>query len=203
MAVSRVDEGLALIDETIGRIEENGEQCFLPEPLPVKDGLSLYGVFQLRSRRSVPYAVAELSRQQGARVWELRAAMDLAQLWANRGKPENGRSLLQPILEQFTKGRDTADLQTAESLRWGRFGRSSRFRRRRGTSVKSFSLQHRMGHPSCTASPAPTRSAPSSPLHATRLRPRSAAATSPATPRLSSAPARAIQMLATLRFRDA
>jgi len=58
----------------------------------------------------------ELSRHQGARSWELRTAIDLARLWANRGKPEDGRTLLQPILEQFSEGRDTADVQTAGRL---------------------------------------------------------------------------------------
>jgi hypothetical protein len=58
----------------------------------------------------------ELSRSQGARGWELRTAIDLARLRANRGKPEDGRTLLQPIFEQFTEGQDTADPQTAELL---------------------------------------------------------------------------------------
>jgi hypothetical protein len=43
----------------------------------------------------------ELSRQQGARAWELLTAIDLARLWANRCKPEHRRTLLQPILDQF------------------------------------------------------------------------------------------------------
>ena len=40
----------------------------------------------------------------------------LARLWANRGKPEHGRTLLRPILEQFVEGRDTADPLTAARL---------------------------------------------------------------------------------------
>jgi hypothetical protein len=58
----------------------------------------------------------ELSRQQGARAWELRSAIDLARLWGNRGKPERGRTLLQPILGQFAQGQDTADQMTAARL---------------------------------------------------------------------------------------
>ena len=58
----------------------------------------------------------ELSRQQGARVWELRTAIDLARLWANRGKPQHGRTVLQPILEQFVEGQHTTDLLTAARL---------------------------------------------------------------------------------------
>src|SRR5262245_24668849 len=68
----------------------------------------------------------ELSRQQGARAWGLRTAIDLARLWANRGKPEHGRTLLQPILEQFVEGQDTADPLTAARLlaELGRINRS-------------------------------------------------------------------------------
>lgn len=58
----------------------------------------------------------ELSRHQGARAWELRTAIDLARLCVDRGRPQDGRTLLQPILEQFVEGRDTADPRTAERL---------------------------------------------------------------------------------------
>jgi len=54
--------------------------------------------------------------RQGARAWELRTAIDLARLWADRGSPDEGRKLLQPILDQFVEGRDTTDPQTARRL---------------------------------------------------------------------------------------
>jgi predicted ATPase/DNA-binding winged helix-turn-helix (wHTH) protein len=117
MAIELVDEGIALIDETIRCIEEGGELYFLPEALRVKGGL-----FLSMPRPNSDAAEAcftrslELSREQGARSWELRSAIDLAQLWANRGKPRDSRKLLQPIFEQFTEGHDTADLQKAQHL---------------------------------------------------------------------------------------
>ena len=58
----------------------------------------------------------ELSRRQGARGWELRAATDLAVLLASPGRPERGRALLQPVLEHFAEGSNTADLKAAEHL---------------------------------------------------------------------------------------
>jgi predicted ATPase len=58
----------------------------------------------------------ELSRQQGARAWELRTATDLAALYAGQGRSEHGRALLTPVFGQFTEGFDTADLQMAERL---------------------------------------------------------------------------------------
>jgi predicted ATPase len=58
----------------------------------------------------------ELSRRQGARAWELRAATDLARLLAAEGQVKDARALLQRIFERFTEGRDTVDLKTAERL---------------------------------------------------------------------------------------
>ena len=55
----------------------------------------------------------EWSRRQGARAWELRTATDLAALFANQGRSESGRALLQPVFEQFKEGLDTVDLKAA------------------------------------------------------------------------------------------
>lgn len=58
----------------------------------------------------------ELSRRQGARSWELPAAVDLAGLSITHGRPKDARALLQPVFDQFTEGRDTVDLKAAERL---------------------------------------------------------------------------------------
>jgi predicted ATPase len=47
---------------------------------------------------------------------ELRAAMSLARLWQQQGKPAETRALLAPIYGWFTEGFDTADLQEATAL---------------------------------------------------------------------------------------
>jgi predicted ATPase/DNA-binding winged helix-turn-helix (wHTH) protein len=117
MAIGRGDEGMALIDETIRRIEEIGELYCMPEALRMR-GCALLASPESRVDEAEACFIRSLewSRRQGARGWELRTAIDLARLLADRGKPEDGRKLLQPILEQFLEGRDTADPQTAERL---------------------------------------------------------------------------------------
>jgi len=117
MAIGRADEGMALIDETISRIEESGELYLLPEALRMR-GCAILASPECRVDEAKACFIQslELSHRQGARGWELRTAIDLARLWGNRDKPDEGRRLLQPILEQFAEGRDTADLQTAERL---------------------------------------------------------------------------------------
>jgi predicted ATPase/DNA-binding winged helix-turn-helix (wHTH) protein len=117
VAIGRVDEGIALIDETICGVEESGELYLLPEALRVKGCAILASPERQVDQAEACFAQSlELSRRHGARAWELRTAIDLARLWANRGKPEDGRRLLQPILEQFSERRDTADMQTAARL---------------------------------------------------------------------------------------
>ena len=54
-----------------------------------------------------------VARQQQAKSWELRAAMSMARLWRDQGKPQQARELLAPVYGWFTEGFDTLDLREA------------------------------------------------------------------------------------------
>ena len=58
----------------------------------------------------------EVSRQQQAKSWELRAAMSMARLWRDQGQPQQARELLAPVYGWFTEGFDTLDLKEAKAL---------------------------------------------------------------------------------------
>jgi predicted ATPase len=58
----------------------------------------------------------EVARAQRAKSWELRAAMDTARLWRDRGQRRKARDLLAPIYGWFTEGFDTLDLREAKAL---------------------------------------------------------------------------------------
>ena len=58
----------------------------------------------------------EVAQRQGARFWELRAALSLARLWRDQGKRTEARDLLSPIYDWFTEGFDTQDLKEAKAL---------------------------------------------------------------------------------------
>jgi predicted ATPase len=116
-AIGRVDESITRVDRTIELVETNGDLCYMPELLRIKANLLL----------SMPHPVAhdvetcfarslELSRNRGARAWELRTATDLAALWAGEGRACDARSLLQPVFERFDEGLDTADVTAAARL---------------------------------------------------------------------------------------
>jgi predicted ATPase len=57
-----------------------------------------------------------VARAQQAKSWELRAAMSMARLWRDQGKPQQARELLAPVYGWFTEGFDTLDLKEAKAL---------------------------------------------------------------------------------------
>jgi predicted ATPase/DNA-binding winged helix-turn-helix (wHTH) protein len=116
-AVGRFGEGITLIDEAVRYVNINGDITYMPELLRVKGKLLLsiprpnIDLAEMNLMQSL-----ELSRRQCTRAWELRAATDLAALFAGRGQSERGRALLKPVFQQFAEGFDTTDLRAAERL---------------------------------------------------------------------------------------
>lgn len=110
-ALGRRAEGIAMIDRAIRTTETRGDTVYLAELLRVKAGLLPADEVEDRLRQSI-----EVTRGQGGRSWELRAATDLAWHWTAQGRSSDARALLSPVFDQFTEGHDTADLKAAECL---------------------------------------------------------------------------------------
>ncbi len=116
-AIGQVDEATSLLDESLGRVEANGNLLYIPELLRAKGAvLLLLSELNRGNAETCLLRALELSRRQGARAWELRTATDLATLMAGRGEIDGARELLQPVFEHFVEGLGTADLKTAERL---------------------------------------------------------------------------------------
>jgi len=65
----------------------------------------------VRFRRAI-----DLSRQQDAKWFELRAATSFARLCSEQGRKSEAHDLLSPIYDWFTEGFDTPDLKEAKAL---------------------------------------------------------------------------------------
>jgi len=57
-----------------------------------------------------------IAEEQGAKLWELRAAASLAQLHRDQGRRAEARDLLAQVYGWFTEGFDTPDLKAAKVL---------------------------------------------------------------------------------------
>jgi predicted ATPase len=111
------DDAWRCIDEAIASVETTNERWAEVEVHRVAAEIAL-----LSPERDVAKAEAyferalAVARQQQAKSWELRAAMNLARLWRGQGKPQQARELLAPIYGWFTEGFDTRDLKDAKTL---------------------------------------------------------------------------------------
>jgi hypothetical protein len=61
-------------------------------------------------------AAIDIARSQGARFYELRAAVDLARLWQLTDRMDEARSLVRDSLAGFTEGENTPDLIAARKI---------------------------------------------------------------------------------------
>jgi len=58
----------------------------------------------------------DLARAQGSKLFELRAATEIARCWYTQGRRDEMRDLLKPICDSFSDGLDTPDFRTAKEL---------------------------------------------------------------------------------------
>jgi predicted ATPase len=106
-----------VLDEALGRVNQLQERWFEAHLLRLKGQALLVLSPEHAAEAETCYQQAlTVSRKQGARLWELRAAVSLARLWAAQGKRREGHDLLAPIYGCFTEGFDIADLKEAKAL---------------------------------------------------------------------------------------
>jgi adenylate cyclase len=58
----------------------------------------------------------EIAKQQNARLWRLRAAVSLGELYTSTNRKEQVRNLVGPLYDEFTEGFDSWDLRRAKTL---------------------------------------------------------------------------------------
>jgi tetratricopeptide (TPR) repeat protein len=107
----------AALAEGFEACAKTGEGLWLPELHRIKGEMLFDGKGNLvdEAEQELTQALT-IARNQGAMLFELRAARALARLWAHQGKRDAARDLLAPIYGRFTEGFDMPDLTEAKAL---------------------------------------------------------------------------------------
>jgi predicted ATPase len=106
---------LTLLDDALRIVEKTGERWFAAELYRHK-GQLLLGQGHTEAAEELYRKALSIAEEQGAKLWELRAAASLARLRRDQGSPAEARDLLAPVYSWFTEGFDTADLKEAKAL---------------------------------------------------------------------------------------
>jgi tetratricopeptide (TPR) repeat protein len=102
-----------LLDHAAELVDRTGEQWCEPEIIRLK---ARFSVKDEEEASALLQASVAKAREQSAKLWELRAARDLAELLDGQGKREAARKLLGPVYGWFTEGLDSPDLVAARTL---------------------------------------------------------------------------------------
>jgi tetratricopeptide (TPR) repeat protein len=102
-----------LLDRAAQLADQSAERWCEPEIIRLKARFSAKDAGEISTLLRASIAKA---REQGAKLWELRAARDLATLLADQGKREAAGELLAPIYGWFSKELDTPDLVEVRTL---------------------------------------------------------------------------------------
>ncbi len=118
LSANQPEAGLQLVEEALNASEKTGEAWLDAELYRLKgEGL----LAQNSARHHVQAAedsfltALEIARRQGAKSWELRAAVSLSRLWRQQNRAAEARDLLAEIYKTFAEGFETADLRAAKS----------------------------------------------------------------------------------------
>jgi predicted ATPase len=113
----RAEEGLEFVARGLATAEQTGLRANEAELYRLKGELLIaIDVGNAAEAERCLRTAIDVSRWQGARLFELRATVSLARLLANQGHPDGPRAMLAEIYNSFTEGVDTADLKDAKAL---------------------------------------------------------------------------------------
>jgi hypothetical protein len=110
-------EALALIDRSIAAVVKANKPLHLPAFFLAKGSAFASGDVPEGLLAEEFFAKAMVqARQESALPFELRAGLELARLWIDRGQARRARDLIAPIYNRFTEGLATPDLIRAKRM---------------------------------------------------------------------------------------
>jgi predicted ATPase len=117
LRVGRLDEAQSVLEEGLARAEATGERFCTAELHRLRARVCLArDAGDVQGAETALAAALAAARRQSSRIFELRAACDLARLRADRGERRKAHDLLLPVYGWFTEGFNTVDLKDAKAL---------------------------------------------------------------------------------------
>jgi predicted ATPase len=115
--LGRLDAALAAVDEAVAHLEGHGERLWEAEVRRLRGELALDVSPEKSERVAETFEdVRTTARQQGARLFELRAALSLHRLRKAQGRARESTPVLTAVVAEFTEGFETPDLREARTL---------------------------------------------------------------------------------------
>ena len=115
-AAGRLDDGLRLVNKALELATTLDSHWGLAEAHRIKGELLLArGEAEAAVQPCFETAIG-IARRQGARSWELRAAISFARFRQSQGRAADAKEQLAPVYGWFTEGFDTRDLKEAKAL---------------------------------------------------------------------------------------
>jgi len=113
----RYAEGLAALEEAFLFTDRTGQHYYQAELHRLKGELLLGHDASNAAAAEQSFRTAlDISREQRAKSWELRATTSLARLLRDTDRRDDARTMLAEIYRWFTEGFDTSDLKDAKAL---------------------------------------------------------------------------------------
>jgi tetratricopeptide (TPR) repeat protein len=112
----RNDEAIALLDRAAAEADATGQHYSEAEGFRVRACARLAQGAPLAEVEALFERALATARRQNARLFELRTATSLAQVWRDVGRVDDARTLLAPIYGWFTSGHNTVDLIQARAV---------------------------------------------------------------------------------------
>jgi predicted ATPase/class 3 adenylate cyclase len=113
--LGQLDGARRCLTEAMTAIATTKESWWEAEVHNAAGEIALKGKDAAKAETHFKHALS-IAQEKQTKSFELRAAMSLARLWRDQGKPQQARELLVPVYGWFTQGFDTPDLKEAKAL---------------------------------------------------------------------------------------
>lgn len=116
LQIGEYESALTWIEKILAHVNQTGSHIQTSELFRIK-GLTLQALGKPDDIVEKSFIQAlELSRNQAAKTYELRAAVDLARLWQQQGNTKEAHDLIKGVYDWFTEGFDSVDLKEAREM---------------------------------------------------------------------------------------